>query len=229
MAVIQRLARGPTRRVRDVDQAAGELGFSRSQVYVLLHRYLVDPRLTSPCRAAVDRSTAVQLSDEIDQLVDESIETVYLVQQRPAISTWCRDSTTLPHAWAGRRLVAKRLLPACARSPVKRSVGRREDCKSARDRFGPDRITHRRYAPVLVQIDHTLVGLLWSITLPERLSSGPGSRLRLMSIRAASWAFICRSRRPLRPVRSCASLRLCYPRAIGLQSAKLMRSGRCTD
>lgn len=162
MAVIQRLARGPTRRVRDVDQAAGELGFSRSQVYVLLQRYLVDPRLTSlvPRRRGPEHGRS-KLSDEIDQLVDESIETVYLVQQRPKISDLVleirRRCHTLGLTPPGRKAIATRL----RKKPRQEIVGRREGRKSARDRFGPAIGSLTAATPLsLVQIDHTLVDVI---------------------------------------------------------------------
>jgi putative transposase len=57
MSVIQRLANNPTRGQDEIDCAVRQLGFSRAQVYILLRRYLADPRLTSllPRRRGPDR------------------------------------------------------------------------------------------------------------------------------------------------------------------------------
>src|SRR4029077_13714964 len=72
MNVIQRLAKSPTRGQEDIDHAVQELGFSRAQIYILLRRYLADPRLTSllPRRRGPDHGFS-KLAAEVDQLVDE--------------------------------------------------------------------------------------------------------------------------------------------------------------
>ncbi len=87
MSVIQPLANNPARGQEEIDNAVRELGFSRAQVYILLRRYLADPRLTSllPRRRGPDRGFS-KLTIEVEKLVDETIDAVYLAQQRPRVS-----------------------------------------------------------------------------------------------------------------------------------------------
>jgi putative transposase len=84
--VIQRLANTQGRTRAQVIAAAGELGFSCTQVYERLGRFLADPRLTSllPRNRGPIRGRA-RLPSEINQLIDEAIETLYLTRQRPKL------------------------------------------------------------------------------------------------------------------------------------------------
>jgi len=87
LAVIGRLADSTERTRAQVVAAAGELGFGPTYVYGLLRRYLADPRLTSllsrPCGGVRGRS---RLPSEIEAVVDEAIEKVYLTRQRAKIT-----------------------------------------------------------------------------------------------------------------------------------------------
>src|SRR4051794_37906651 len=73
--VIHRLSKTPRRTRVQVIAAAAELGYSPSQVYVLLNRFFADPRLTAliPRRRGPARGSS-RLSINIDHLVDEVIE-----------------------------------------------------------------------------------------------------------------------------------------------------------
>jgi putative transposase len=162
MSVIQRLANNPARGQEEIDCAVRELGYSRAQVYILLRRYLADPRLTSllPRRRGPDRGFS-KLSVEVEQLVDEAIESVYLALQRPKISDLvmeirrrCRAvGLTAP----GRKAIATRL----HKRPRREIVSRREGRKAARDRFAPVVGSLEAAWPLaLIQIDHTLVDVI---------------------------------------------------------------------
>src|SRR5688572_28436265 len=75
LPIIQRLAQ-TTRRTRlDIAAAATELGCSRAQLYVLLNRYITDPRLTSllPRRRGPERGGS-RLPPDVDALIDQAIE-----------------------------------------------------------------------------------------------------------------------------------------------------------
>src|SRR5580700_8634821 len=76
LPVVRRLAEDPTRSRVDARAAAHELGIGVSHFYVLLKRYLSDPRLTSlvpkPSGGVRGRS---RLSTGLDSLIDEAIET----------------------------------------------------------------------------------------------------------------------------------------------------------
>jgi putative transposase len=162
MSIIQRLADNPTRSQEDMDCAVRELGFSRAQVYVLLRRYLADPRLTSllPRRRGPDRGFS-KLSVEVEKLVDEAIESVYLARQRPKISDLVMEVRRRCHAAGlmspGRKAIAMRI----RKRPRREIVSRREGSKAARDRFGPVVGSLEAAWPLaLIQIDHTLVDVI---------------------------------------------------------------------
>jgi hypothetical protein len=84
--VIQRLANTPRRTEAQVPAAAAELGYSRTQVYERLGRFIADPRLTSllPRRRGPIPGGS-RLSGELNQLIDEAIESLYLTRQRPRL------------------------------------------------------------------------------------------------------------------------------------------------
>jgi hypothetical protein len=102
--VIQKLAKTERRTRAQVVAAATELGYSRAQTYVLLNRFLADPRLTSllPRKRGQTRGNS-RLSLELDQLVDEAIETVYLSRQRPPNNGLDRAQSQGDHGTAARK------------------------------------------------------------------------------------------------------------------------------
>ncbi len=162
MSVIQRLANNPARGQEQIDCAVRELGFSRAQVYILLRRYLADPRLTSllPRRRGPDRGFS-KLTAEVEQLVDEAIESVYLARQRPKISDLVMEIRRRCHAVGlmspGRKAIATRV----RKKPRREIVSRREGRKAARDRFAPVLGSLEASWPLaLIQIDHTLVDVI---------------------------------------------------------------------
>jgi putative transposase len=162
LPVIQRLVQ-TTRRTRlDIAAAAAELGCSRAQIYVLLSRYLTDPRLTSllPRRRGPERGGS-RLMSEVDALIDEAIEAEYLTQQRPRIADLVIEVRRRCHALGleapGRKAIRARVRWKAPREIVKRREGR----KAARDRFAPAIGSLEAPWPLsLVQIDHTLVDVI---------------------------------------------------------------------
>lgn len=162
LPVIQRLAHSTHRTRSDVVAAAAELGCSRAQVYVLLNRYLADPRLTSllPRRRGPERGGS-RLTPQIDALIDEAIEDVYLSRQRPRIADLAIEVRRRCHALGlaapGRKAVRARVRLKAPREVAKRREGR----KAARDRFAPAVGSLEATWPLsLVQIDHTLVDVI---------------------------------------------------------------------
>jgi putative transposase len=162
LAVVGRLAQSPHRTRADVIAAATGLGFCAAHVYVLLSRYLADPRLTSllplPCGGVRGRS---RLTGDTDALIDEAIETVYLTRQRPKIMDLVTEVRRRCHVLGltppGRKAITARLR-AKPRSEV---TARREGRKAARDRFAPAIGSLEAVWPLsLVQIDHTLVDVI---------------------------------------------------------------------
>lgn len=162
MSVIQPLANNPARGQEAIDNAVRELGFSRAQVYILLRRYLADPRLTSllPRRRGPDRGFS-KLKVEVEKLVDETIDAVYLAQQRPRVSDLVMEIRRRCRAVGlmapGRKAISARL----RKRPRREVMSRREGRKAARDRFAPVVGSLEATWPLsLVQIDHTLVDVI---------------------------------------------------------------------
>lgn len=162
LPVIQRLVQSAHRTSAEVIAAAAELGCSRAHLYVLLNRYLADPRLTSllPRRRGPERGGS-RLTPEIDALIDGAIETMYLTQQRPGITDLVTEVRRRCHALGltapGRKAVRARV----RLKPPKEIVRRREGRKAARDRFAPAIGSLEVTWPLsLVQIDHTLVDVI---------------------------------------------------------------------
>lgn len=162
LPVIRSLAENPARTRRDVESAAAELGCSPIHIYRLLRRYLGDPRLTSLLpRTSGPRRGLSKLDREVDVLIDEAIDTVYLSRQRPGIVDLvdevqrCCAGAGLPVP--GRKAITTRL----RRRPAKEVVNRREGRKVARDRYAPVLGSLEAGWPLsLVQIDHTLVDVI---------------------------------------------------------------------
>ena len=162
MSVIQPLANNPARGQEAIDNAVRELGFSRAQVYILLRRYLADPRLTSllPRRRGPDRGFS-KLKVEVEKLVDETIDAVYLAQQRPRVSDLVMEIRRRCRAVGlmapGRKAISARL----RKRPRREVMSKREGRKAARDRFAPVVGSLEATWPLsLVQIDHTLVDVI---------------------------------------------------------------------
>jgi putative transposase len=162
LPVIRRLAEKPDRARADVVAAAVELGYGATRVYALLGRYAVDPRLTSllPRRRGPERGSS-RLPTEVDTLVDEAIETIYLTRQRPRIMDLVDEVRRRCHAMGlippSRKAVTARL-QAKSQSEV---VARREGRRAARNRFAPAIGSLEAPRPLsLVQIDHTLVDVI---------------------------------------------------------------------
>ena len=84
LPVIRGLAKNPARTRSDVLAAAAELGCGPTHAYALLRRYLCDARLTSllPRRRGPECGTSL-LDREVDALIREVIDAVYLTPQRP--------------------------------------------------------------------------------------------------------------------------------------------------
>ena len=162
LPVIRRLAENPIRTRRDVESGAAELGCSPIYIYRLLRRYLGDPRLTSLLpRTSGPRRGLSKLDREVDVLIDEAIDTVYLSRQRPRIVDLVEEvrrrcaGAGLPAP--GRKAISTRL----RRRPAKDVVSRREGRKVARDRYAPVLGSLETGWPLsLVQIDHTLVDVI---------------------------------------------------------------------
>jgi putative transposase len=160
--VIQRLSKTSGRTREDVRAAARELGYGCTQVYELLNRFLADPILTNLLpRKRGPAPGGSLLAPEIDCLVDEAIETVYLCRQRPRLNDLmleirrrCRAAGLTPPS---RKAVSARL----HRKPRREIMARREGAKAARDQYAPVTGSLEADWPLsLIQIDHTLVDVI---------------------------------------------------------------------
>lgn len=162
LPVIRGLADNRSRTRADVIAAGAALGYGPTRIYALLRRYLSDPRLTSLLPQPPGRKRGVsQCAAEMDSLINEVVEAVYLTRQRPRISDIqieirkrCRD--------VGLKPPSRKAITARVRSKPKYEViARREGYKAARDRFAPATGSLEADWPLaLVQIDHTLVDVI---------------------------------------------------------------------
>jgi putative transposase len=162
LPVVRRLAESATRTLADVETAAAELSCSAVHLYALIGRYQADPRLTSllPRRRGPAPGGSL-LSAEIDALIDDAIQEVYLTRQQPKVSDLVTEIRRRCHAAQlkppGRWAVTARVLA----KPQSEVIARRRGRKASRDRFAPAIGSLEPKWPLsLVQIDHTLVDVI---------------------------------------------------------------------
>lgn len=160
--IIRQLIDNSQRTRAEVITAAAELGCGPTHVYALLRRYLADPRLTSllPGRRGPKRGRS-RLAAEIDALISETIETVYLTRQRPRMVDLVLEVRRRCHA-RGLRAPGRKAIRARLRArPAHEVLAQREGRKAARDRFAPAVGSLQATWPLsLIQIDHTLVDVI---------------------------------------------------------------------
>ena len=174
LKIIQPLASMPLRKRAHVVAAASELGLAAAQLYRLLVRYRADPRLTAlvpqPCGGVRGRS---RIPSEIEALIEEMIEGVYLTRQRPKIMDLVTEIRRRCHLLGLTPPSRKAITARVRRRPRNEIVGRREGRKAARDRFAPATGSLEAHWPLaLVQIDHTLVDVI----VVDSLSRAPIQR-----------------------------------------------------
>ncbi len=95
--------------------------YSRTQVYERLARFIADPRLTSllPRRRGPTPGGS-RLSREINQLIDEAIESLYLTRQRPRLIDLVTE-------------IRRRCLAAGVKAPSRKAVTARVHAKPRRE------------------------------------------------------------------------------------------------
>ncbi|MHB8815504.1 MAG: Mu transposase C-terminal domain-containing protein [Steroidobacteraceae bacterium] len=162
LSIVRRLSESSTRTRAEVAAAAAELGCGVIHLYALLGRYQADPRLTSllPRRRGPAPGGSL-LSGEVNAVIDDAIQAVYLTRQKPRISDLLTEIRRRCHALQlkppGRWAVTARLLAKPQSEVVARRLGR----KAARDRFSPAvGSLEPKWPLALVQIDHTLVDVI---------------------------------------------------------------------
>ncbi len=162
LPVIQRLGASAHRTTKDVIAASIELGCGPAHVFRLLRRYSADPRLTSllPRRRGTKDGHSY-LRHEVEAVINEAIETLYLTRQRPRVADLVAEVRQRCHALGltppGRKAIRTRLQAR----PQREVIARRQGQKAARDRFGPVTGSLEADWPLsLVQIDHTRVDVI---------------------------------------------------------------------
>lgn len=145
------------------DEAAAQLGISRRHLYELIKRYRAGAGLVTdvaPRRSSGGRGQA-RLQPEIETIIAEAIDTVYLSKQRYSEAALVRE-------------IAKRCRQRGCRAPARNTIRKRIDSLDPRlvttKRYGPDKArslqsasgsTPRPLFPLdRVQIDHTKVDLI---------------------------------------------------------------------
>jgi putative transposase len=162
LPAIQRLAAQPNRRRGDVIAEARSLGCGPTHLYALLGRYIVDPRLTSLLPRSPGRPRGHWLcSEQINSLINDAIETVYLTRQRARVSDVEVELRRRCHALGLTPPSRKAIMRRLRDKPRREVVTRREGPKAARDLLGPVTGSLEADWPLaLVQIDHTLVDVI---------------------------------------------------------------------
>lgn len=162
LPLIRDLALRVKRTRADVEATATTLGFGPTRIYGLLRRYTLDPCLTSLLPRTAGRARGFsRCTAEIDALVDQSIEEIYLTHQRPKVMDLVGEVRKRCHALGltppGRKAITTRLRA----KPPREALARREGKKAARDRYTPAIGSLEASWPLsLVQIDHTLVDVM---------------------------------------------------------------------
>lgn len=161
--VIGRLAECDVVGLAVADEAAGELGISRRQVYVLVRRYRCGSgRVTDlvPGRSSGGRGGS-RLDDRVEEIIGQVLRKRFLTRQKRSVAVMYREI---------RRACLARGLPAPARNTVASRISRLHPAQVARRRGGPD--AARPLQPVgeevprpsrileKVQIDHTVVDVI---------------------------------------------------------------------
>jgi putative transposase len=162
LPIVRELAANPDRTRAQVVAAAAALGCGPTHLYALVRRYSADRRLTSllPQRPGPDRGYS-RLTEQVEALVDEAIETLYLTHQRPRMTDLALEVRRRCHALGipapGRKAITARVRG----KPRREIVARREGRKASRDRFAPAIGSLEATWPLsLIQIDHTLVDVI---------------------------------------------------------------------
>lgn len=162
LPVIRRLAENAARTRSDVVAAAAELGCGPTHAYALLRRYLADAKLTSlvPRRRGPERGISL-LDQEVDALIRDVIDTVYLTRQRPRI-VHLIEEVRRRCIGEGLPVPSRKAITARVRMrPAREVVAKREGRKAARDRYVPVVGSLEAHWPLsLIQIDHTLVDVI---------------------------------------------------------------------
>lgn len=162
LPLIRELARREHRTRADVEAVASALGFGPTRMYALLRLYTVDPCLTSllPRQPGRPRGFS-RCTPEIDALIDQLIEEMYLTRQRPTIMDLVRGIKKQCHALGltppGRKAITTRVRA----KPSREVLAKREGYRVARDRYAPVLGVLEAPTPLaLVQIDHTRVDVI---------------------------------------------------------------------
>jgi len=162
LQIIRRLAATPKRTRSCMKIAADELQLGIAQTYRLLERYMADPKLTHllPVRGGRKHGN-YQLPAEVDDIIQATIEELYLTRQKPRICVLVtevrRRCKALGFPTPSRTAVQLRV----DARPAKQLVSRRQGRKAARDLFAPAIGSLNAPWPLsLVQIDHTLVDVM---------------------------------------------------------------------
>ena len=114
LPVVRELAANPDRTRAQVVAAAAALGCGPTHLYALVRRYSTDKRLTSllPQRPGPDRGYS-RLTAQMEALVDEAIETLYLTRQRPRMTDLALEVRRRCHALGipapGRKAITARV------------------------------------------------------------------------------------------------------------------------
>ena len=158
----RRLAEKPRRTRADVIAAAAQIRCSTARTYTLLARFVADPTLTSllPRRRGPLIGTSY-LRPELDALIDQVLESMYLSKQRARVADVVREVRRRCYENQLRPPGRKAIMIRMRQKPRATVVARREGGRAARNRFAPVLGSLESPRPLaIVQIDHTLVDVI---------------------------------------------------------------------
>lgn len=163
LAAIRPLLGNDWRSGADVQEAARQAGVNQATIYRWIERYETTGRASSliPMRRG-PKPGAVRVPDEVEEVIQATIEERYLSKQRPKVQAVC-DEVVRRCKTAGLRpphpnTVRNRINSVTERRKMERQLGRR----IAREHYEPTQGQFPdAYWPLqLVQIDHTPVDLI---------------------------------------------------------------------
>ena len=160
--IVRQLAENPRRTRADVRAAAAKLGCSIARTYTLLDRFIAEPTVTSLLPRRRGPTTGLsRLRPEMDALVDQVIESMYLSKQRArladVVSEVRRRCYELRVPPPGRKAITIRV----RQKPRAYVIARREGRRAAREQLAPVLGSLESPGPLaLVQIDHTVVDVV---------------------------------------------------------------------
>lgn len=156
------LAAKPRLTVLEIEEAASKLGIRRAYLYRLLAAFRKRPRTSTLLPKAEGRKAGTWgVSPQIEQVVENAIESFYLQRIKPPFAALLRQIQADCHHASLKPPDRKTILRRVAALDERKITAAREGAKAAREKY--DRVNQApavKQALERVQIDHTPVDLI---------------------------------------------------------------------